>query len=678
MTIKTATYHEIEFYYKDLLALPSDPIVLSSLDGLIHYKNEAAKKLLFKEETTNDTPSLIDISADLESICKEFFNGDRRPKLYKINIIPLQGKEKLARIFATDTGLGVAILDHQKTISNKKSIQAIKFFKSAIDNIADSCLLTLAEPLGTPGPIIIYANQAIISATGYSISELLGKSPRLFQGKESDIKTLNAFGRSLRSWKESRMEIINYKKDNSQHWVEIRASPSAIGDELYTHWISIQRDTSENVKDKQKLALDATTDSLTGLANRRHFIKELEQLSSEEKTHFALYYCDIDNFKQLNDGFGHEAGDHFLQQVGNCLNQSVRDGDLVARLGGDEFAVIAKRIDQDSAILELSRRINENTNNLSKRQSQAIASRVTISIGVVLKPSGKTFSAETLLQRADSAMYFSKINHKGCCTFYDDHLKKISSRANYVREIVGNHMGCGALAVAYQPLVDLSNGRIHGAEALVRIIEQKKGENIMPSEFIPIAELTGDIKDIELFCINDALTTLKKIQDLGLKRTISVNVSPAHINNVDISELIVRLNKQHGCDLTGLIVEITETVILKKSDQTITKLKKLKKHGIKIALDDFGTGYSSIEWLLGGLIDIVKLDVEFTRLIAHDKKARTVVKCLAQTCIELGIEVIAEGVETAEQHNLLQSIGYNVGQGYLFGKAQSSEFLLKA
>lgn len=673
----TAAHQEIEFYYKDLLALPSDPIVLASWDGLIHYKNDAAKKLFFKEETDNNALGLTSISADMQSIREDFLNGDRRPKLYKINIIPLQGKEKFARVFATDTGLGVAILDHQKTNSNKKFIQAIKFFKSAIDNIADSCLLTLAEPLGTPGPIIIYANQAIISSTGYSITELLGKSPRLFQGKESDIKTLSTFGNSLRLWKESRMEIINYKKDKSKHWVEISASPSAIDDELYTHWISIQRDTSEKVKDKQKLALDATTDSLTGLANRRHFIKELEQLSNEEKTHFALYYCDIDNFKQLNDGFGHEAGDQFLQQVANCLNQSVRDGDLVARLGGDEFAIIAKRIDQDSAILELSRRINENTSNLSKRQSLAIASRVTISIGVAVKPSGKTFSAETLLQRSDSAMYFSKTNHKGCCTFYDDYLKKISSRANFIREIVGNHMSSGALTVAYQPLVDLSNGKIHGAEALARIIEEKNGENIMPSEFIPIAELTGDIKDIEVFCINDALITLKKIQDLGLKRTISVNVSPAHINSVDISDLIVRLNKKHSCDLAALIVEITETVVLKKSDQTIAKLKKLKKLGVKIALDDFGTGYSSIEWLLGGLIDIVKLDVEFTRLMAHDKKARTVVKCLAQTCRELGIEVIAEGVETAEQLNLLQSIGYNVGQGYLFGKAQGPGFLLK-
>ena len=137
----------------------------------------------------------------------------------------------------------------------------------------------------------------------------------------------------------------------------------------------------------------------------------------------------------------------------------------------------------------------------------------------------------------------------------------------------------------------------------------------------------------------------------------------------------MNLNKQHGCDLSDLIVEITETVVLKKSDLIRSRLNNIKKIGVKIALDDFGTGYSSIEWLLGGLIDIVKLDVEFTKLMVTDQKARVVVKCLAQTCKELGIQVVAEGIETALQHSILEGIGYKIGQGHLFGKAQKPSFL---
>lgn len=670
--------NELDDFYGDLLALPTDPIFLFNFDGQIAYTNQAAQELLINNKRNDQHINLFDTIKELKPIYQEFISYcDTLPKLCKINIAPLADQEKIIRMFATDRGLGIALLEHQSDHSgNEKGLEnAVKFFKSAIDDIADCCLITLAEPLNVPGPVIIYANKASVHATGYSNLELMGKSPRLFQSKGTDSTTLKNFGSSLRLWQPSTMEILNYRKDKTKHWVELKASPSVMSGDLYTHWISIQRDTSERVRDEEKLSIDASTDSLTGLTNRRYFIKELELLSRTKNSHFALFYCDVDNFKLLNDGFGHDYGDYFLKEVANQLKDSVRDGDLIARIGGDEFAVLTKRIANNESILEVSRRLNEKLNQLSTQNPKALASKISVSIGVAMKLKGETGSAQEFLQKADNAMYFAKTNHKGSCAFYDDHLEKISSRTNYIQELIRKKLSEEDLIVAYQPLINLTDGKTHGAEALVRMAAESNGETIMPGEFIPLAEQSGAIGDIEEYCINNALSVLKKIQASGLKRKISVNISPAHLSNIDISELIVNLNKQHGCDISDLIVEITETVVLKKSDLIRSRLNNIKKIGVKIALDDFGTGYSSIEWLLGGLIDIVKLDVEFTKLMVTDQKARVVVKCLAQTCKELGIQVVAEGIETALQHNILEEIGYKIGQGYLFGKAQKPSFL---
>jgi len=675
--ISTAEDNTIDSFYGDLLALPSDPIFLFNLNGQITYTNQAAKEILISSQWNNQEVNLFETIKELRSIYEEFRYSDKLPKLFKINTAPLIDKKWIVRFFSTHTGLGIALLENQNNhlLKNVGVENAIQFFKSALDDIADCCLITLAEPLDTPGPLIIYANKASISATGYTNQELMGKSPRLFQSKDSDITTLKDFGNSLRLWRQSSMEILNQRKDNSKHWVELKACPSAMNGDLFTHWISIQRDTSQRVKNEQNLSMYAATDSLTGLANRRCFMKELALIAGVEKTNFALYYCDIDNFKLLNDGFGHEQGDYFLKEVANYLKASVRDGDLVARIGGDEFAILARRINDNISVLEISRRLNESLNQLSTLHPQALVSKVSVSIGVAIKQQGQTSSAEDFLQKADRAMYYAKSNQKGSCAFYDDYLEKISSRANYIKKLIRKRLSNGKLIVAYQPLINLSNGEVHGAEALVRMAEESNGETIMPAEFIPIAENTGDIGNIESYCINNVLSVLKKTQDKGLKRKISVNISPAHLKNTDISKLIVRLNKQHNCDLSDLVIEITETVVLKKSDLILSRLNNIKRLGVKIALDDFGTGYSSIEWLLGGLVDIVKLDVEFTKLMVTDKKARVVVKCLAQTCKELGIQVLAEGIETTLQRSILENIGYKIGQGYLFGKAQQPSFL---
>ena len=670
--------NELDDFYGDLLALPTDPIFLFNFDGQITYTNQAAQELLINNKRNDQRINLFDTIKELKPIYQEFIRQyDQLPKLYKLSIAPLVDQETIIRMFSTDRGLGIALLEHQSNHSdNEKGLEnAVRFFKSAIDDIADCCLITLAEPLDVPGPLIIYANKASVHATGYSNLELMGKSPRLFQSKGTDSTTLKNFGSSLRLWQPSTMEILNYRKDKTKHWVELKASPSVMSGDLYTHWISIQRDTSERVRDEEKLSIDASTDSLTGLTNRRYFIKELELLSRTKNSHFALFYCDVDNFKLLNDGFGHDYGDYFLKEVANQLKDSVRDGDLIARIGGDEFAVLTKRIANNESILEVSRRLNEKLNQLSTQNPKALASKISVSIGVATKLKGETGSAQEFLQKADSAMYFAKSNHKGSCAFYDDHLEKISSRTNYIQGLIRKKLSKEDLIVAYQPLINLTDGKTHGAEALVRMAAESNGETIMPGEFIPLAEQSGAIGDIEKYCINNALSVLKKIQTSDLKRKISVNVSPTHLSNIDISELIVNLNKQHGCDLSDLIVEITETVVLKKSDLIRSRLNNIKKIGVKIALDDFGTGYSSIEWLLGGLIDIVKLDVEFTKLMVTDQKARVVVKCLAQTCKELGIQVVAEGIETAPQHSILEEIGYKIGQGYLFGKAQKPSFL---
>ncbi len=675
--ISTPRKNTIDSFYGDLLALPSDPIFLFKLNGQITYTNQAAKEILISNQCDDQEINLFETIKELRSVYEDFRYSDKLPKLYEINTTPLIEKKWIVRFFLTHTGLGIALLENQSNHSRKNIglENAIQFFKSALDDIADCCLITLAEPLDTPGPLIIYANKASISATGYSNQELMGMSPRLFQSEDSDVTTLKDFGSSLRLWRESSMEILNRKKDNSKHWVELKASPSAMNGDLFTHWISIQRDTSQRVENEQNLSIYAATDSLTGLANRRCFIKELALLSGIENTNFALYYCDIDNFKLLNDGFGHEHGDYFLKEVANYLKASVRDGDLIARIGGDEFAILAKRINDNISVLEISRRLNESLNQLSTLHPQALVSKVSVSIGVAIKHQGETSSAEDFLQKADRAMYYAKSNQKGSCAFYDDYLEKISTRANYIKKLIRKRLSNGKLIVAYQPLINLSNGEVHGAEALVRMAEESNGETIMPAEFIPIAENTGDIGNIESYCINNVLSVLKKTQDTGLKRKISVNISPAHLKNTDISKLILRLNKQHNCDLSDLVVEITETVVLKRSDLILSRLNNIKKLGVKIALDDFGTGYSSIEWLLGGLVDSVKLDVEFTKLMVTDKKARVVVKCLAQTCKELGIQVLAEGIETTLQRSILENIGYKIGQGYLFGKAQQPSFL---
>ncbi len=411
----------------------------------------------------------------------------------------------------------------------------------------------------------------------------------------------------------------------------------------------------------------ARHDPLTGLANRRHFLEELERrlaLVAANDDGFALMFVDLDRFKPINDVHGHAIGDQLLQTIATRLSGCLREDSFAARLGGDEFAVLLEDTADRERIAVAARRV---LNELSAPiLVNGLKLTVGASIGIAICPSDGR-SAADILQRGDAAMLRAK-EERGAFTFFDSSIdEQLKSKASLEAEL-RSAIPAGDIVPYFQPVVKLATGELAGFEVLARWPHKTRGM-ISPTEFIPVAEEAGLVDS--MFWALLAQACRKALQAPG-DFILAVNISPSQVRDQWFPEKVLRTLKETGFPPQRLEIEVTESAMIGDIQRAKTSLMSLKNQGVKIALDDFGTGYSSLSLLRALPIDKLKIDRSFVSSMTTDPESATIVGALVGLGRALGLAVTAEGVEDAATVSALTAMGCDLGQGYLFGAAIES------
>jgi len=544
--------------------------------------------------------------------------------------------------------------------------------RSYLDNILSSMLDSLIV-IGLDGKIK-KVNQATLNLLGYQREELIARSISLILKEEINqlnfqIGDTEFIGNYIKVYLNKEGKEI-YVTFSSSYLVDARGDIIGI--------VCVAKDITEQylaelaLKESQKeLRYAAFHDRLTGLPNRAFFNQELSKLITisfrESDNYFAVLFIDLDRFKVINDSLGHQAGDLLLIEVAKKLQISIRSQDLVARLGGDEFVILLRTIKDLNDATMLAERIQSKLVEPIAIEGQEIF--VSASIGISLSDR-KYNNVKDFLRDADTAMYEAKAKGKACYTVFEPAMyQKIKSRLELEKDL-RRAIKQNEFELFYQPIVDLNKIEIIGFEALVRWQHPKKGL-IAPDAFIPIAEETRLITTIGWWVLETAcqhLSRWQKEDSIYQDLRVSVNISPIQFSQSDFIEKVSEILEISNLAPQYLQLEITETIIISNLEGAKLIIERLKDRGIRVALDDFGTGYSSLSYLYQLPINSLKIDRSFLSNLQEDSDKLEVIKAIVYLAQNLGIDVIAEGVEDPYQKAKLLEHNCQYGQGYLFSK----------
>ncbi len=523
---------------------------------------------------------------------------------------------------------------------------------------------------------ILRVNKAFTRITGFAAADVVGENPRILASGKHDKAFYAAMWESIHKEKGWEGEIWNLRKDGSIFPEHLSISAITDANDKIVNYVATITDISERVEAAEKIENLAFYDTLTKLPNRRLLMDRLAQAlircaRADDKG--ALLFIDLDNFKTLNDTLGHDIGDLLLQQVSERLNACIRESDTVARLGGDEFVVLLEGLGDTPVITAaeqagvIARKIFDTLNKvytLGKAKHKRYNSP---SIGIALFDANDS-SVDELLKHADIAMYRAKADGRNMMRFFDPKMEEIilanASLEMDLREALKHEQ----LVLFYQAQV--TGQKMVGAEALIRWQHPKRGL-VPPMEFIPLAEETGLIISIGNWVLQSACEQLAIWQNEPEKQhlSLSINVSARQFHEADfVANVKIITAKYALSNLQRLKLELTESVILDDIDDTIAKMVELRGVGVRFSMDDFGTGYSSLSYLTRLPLDQLKIDQSFVRNLGDNEMDGVMVQTIIAMAKSLALDVIAEGVETEEQRELLDHYGCNSWQGYFFSK----------
>ncbi|MDP3268991.1 MAG: PAS domain S-box protein [Legionella sp.] len=548
----------------------------------------------------------------------------------------------------------------------KRSLDELKYQKFALDKHA---IVAITDVQGR----ITYANEKFCEISGYSQNELIGQDHAILNSGYHPKGFFKKMYQIVSRGKAWHSEVCNRAKDGHLYWVDTTIAPFIGENGKPESYISIRTDITQGKMAEEKSTYLALYDSLTGLPNRRLLQDRLKQaLTTSERTRKkgALLFLDLDHFKVLNDTLGHDIGDLLLKQVAERLNSVVREGDTVARLGGDEFVVILEDLSEEgvaagSQAKAIGKKILSTLN--KSYQLNTHNHLITPSIGITLFD-GHVVAADDLLKQADIAMYQAKKTGRNAVSFFDPEMQSAIYERVEMESELRKALVNQQFHLYYQLQVDAKSSPI-GVEALLRWIHPSLGI-VSPSNFIPIAEESGLILDIGKWVLDSACAQLKLWEGDTFKNhlTMSINVSVKQLRQKNFISLVQTCLKKHAINPTRLKLELTESMLLDRIDDTIDTMNILKNIGVRCSLDDFGTGYSSLQYLKRLPLYQLKIDRSFVRDIAVDSNDQAIIRTIIAMAHTLNLNVIAEGVETILQKNLLEVNGCLHYQGYLFGK----------
>jgi diguanylate cyclase (GGDEF)-like protein/PAS domain S-box-containing protein len=552
--------------------------------------------------------------------------------------------------------------DLQREIAERKrTAEALSQAAAVFENTSEGAMITDTEQR------IVAVNRAFGEITGYTQQEAVGMTSQFLYVKERDEPLFTDMTNSVRRNGQWRGELWQQRKngDNFPVWLSISTINDDRGQVAY--YVSLFSDITSLKESQEKLERLAHHDALTGLPNRLLFHVRLEhalERARREHNRVAILCLDLDHFKNINDSLGHPAGDHLLQAVTQRLLHAVREEDTVARLGGDEFSLLLEQLrePQDAALVA-----EKLLKVLAKPFSlEAQESYITGSIGISLFPDDGQDST-TLLKNADSALYQAKDHGRNNYRFYTKALTRAAFKRLELESNLRRAVERDEFILFYQPQVDLRDGRVVGAEALLRWCHPDLGL-VLPTEFIPMTESTGLIVTLGEWVLHNACAQAKAWQDQGLPGIrIAVNLSSVQISRGEILQTVERVLRDTGLDARYMELEITEGLIMQQSQHTDRTLDDLTAMGVKLAIDDFGTGYSSLTYLKRLPLHRLKIDKSFVREISADAEDRAIIRAVIALGNSLNLMVVAEGVENEIQREFLSSNGCDEAQGYFYG-----------
>lgn len=546
------------------------------------------------------------------------------------------------------------------------------YFRTAFDYAASGMAL-----LSTHGQYL-KVNHSLCQLLGYHEDELLKLSMRRVMQKEDFLSGLNSLREiiGVNSTNKSIQNIARYyTKDGDVIWIATNISFVRDKDNKPLYFVAqFQNANAKNILEK-RIHTVLYTDLLTGLPNRSFLDKHLNELLfdvKKTKKEFAILLLDLDCLKKINDSISHEAGDTLLKTVVERLKSTVREEDMIARIGGDEFVIVINRVNQPEIIAQIAQKILHQLLKAITIEKHEIY--ITGSIGISLYPNDGQ-DIETLLKNADAALYKAKQKHGNHYEFCLPDLTEKAQEKSKQKSALSSALAKQELQLYYQPCVDATNKTINSVEALIRWQSDQYGL-VMPDTIISMAEETGLIIPVSEWVLRTACKQVKKWQEtINPSLKLSINISVYQFKSSSFMKNIIRALRESEFSPTHFVIEITEGLIMHNYDHTMKMLNDLKSEGVTIVVDDFGTGLSSFSYLANNSVDKIKIDKVFIDKILLDKSQTAMVGAMISMAKKLGIQTVAEGVETQQQYDYLVSEGCDEIQGYLIAKPMPIELM---
>ena len=516
--------------------------------------------------------------------------------------------------------------------------------------------------------LIRMVNSSFTKMTGFTESDILGKSPRLLRAGRKDEKRYDAMWQTVLRKGHWRGELWRRKKSGETYpeWTSITEVKDS--NDRVLEYVIIGSDMSERKYAEDRILYQANFDQLTNLPNRNLFMDRLHQAlqrTQRDDTVLALLFIDLDRFKNINDSLGHSAGDKLLKKVSHVMRRKVRESDTIARFGGDEFAVILSPIYGPKNASRVAMSLLEV---LSKPiDLDGYKAIIGASIGISMYPTDGT-TEEELVKNADTAMYRAKESGRNNYQFFTDEMQQAAKERLLMENDLRDAIDRQELSLVYQPQISAKSHKLVGAEVLMRWHNNERGM-VSPNEFIYLAEDTGLIVPMGEWVLRQACLQYRRWQKAGVAPPyIAVNVSGRQFKMDGFSESVKAILEETGVDSKHIELELTESFLMDDQEFAINTLKELKEMGLQLSIDDFGTGYSSLSYLKKFPIDQLKIDRSFVIDIEENEEDSAIVKAIIDLAHTLKIDVVAEGVEEDSQARKLVKMGCDVLQGYFYSR----------